>query len=153
MTLIIGRDSSMTSVEGQKFVVWLEKEMDQRRWGMTDLARASGLHYGTIANILNLKRNPGTKSCRAIAQALDLPEAFVLEKAGHMTTPPNPAENEFWQLRQLLRQMTREQRRDVIRYALDTFRQPDTEQELARLLQQLSEKLSGDTAGHSTETE
>ena len=66
------------------FTDWLDQELDKLDWNRADLARRSGLNPSTLSMIHTGKRRAGVETCRAIAQAMRLPEAVVLRAAGLM---------------------------------------------------------------------
>lgn len=66
------------------FVDWVYDQMKQRGWGLMDLHRASGLDAGGLSNLLAGKRNPGLKTCKALARAFNLSPEVVLQVAGEL---------------------------------------------------------------------
>jgi transcriptional regulator with XRE-family HTH domain len=67
------------------FSQWLQREIEQRGWRQSDLARHSGIDSGLISRILNGERKPGIETCRAIARAFGLADIQVLDIAGLAT--------------------------------------------------------------------
>ncbi len=70
-----------------EFRDWLAAEMKARGLGVRELARRARNGPGTISRLLNGARPPGPAVCQALAQALELPEEEVLERAGIITRP------------------------------------------------------------------
>ncbi|OQB00673.1 MAG: hypothetical protein BWY25_01711 [Chloroflexi bacterium ADurb.Bin222] len=70
-----------------EFKDWLAAEMRARELGVRELARRARNGPGTVSRILHGVRTPGPAFCKAIAQALELPEEEVLERAGIITRP------------------------------------------------------------------
>ena len=80
------------------FTEWLNEELSKRDWSQSDLARKSGIHRGSIYNVINETRSPGAEMCLAIANAFQLPPEYVFVKAGLLpqkTVARNKAENEY----------------------------------------------------------
>jgi transcriptional regulator with XRE-family HTH domain len=67
------------------FSQWLQRELEQRGWRQSDLARNSGVDNGLVSRLINGERNPGVDTCRAIARAFGLSDIQVLEIAGLAT--------------------------------------------------------------------
>lgn len=72
----------MYSVMSEKFSTWLNDQLTERNWTQADLMRASGLPRGTISNILNNVRKPGSDVLQAIAHGLSIPTVTVYQAAG-----------------------------------------------------------------------
>ena len=99
-----------------KFAEWLNAELDNRDWSQSDLARAAGLGRGTISNVLNNVRQPGTEICTGIAAAFNLPPEFVFRKAGLL--PPKKDEDpgfEEWKI--LLDNLDETDRQELLEFA------------------------------------
>lgn len=112
----------LVSVDNE-FSLWLEGEMNARNWRPADLARAAGLPQATLGNILNGNREVGAKVAAAIAQALDMPADVVFRSAGLLPSQPGPDRDpSFQEITDIMRNMTREERREIVEYALWRFR-------------------------------
>ena len=61
---------------------WLEQEINERGWSQAELARKATSSRTSINNIINGRRDPGPEMCRAIANALNLPQEYIFKKAG-----------------------------------------------------------------------
>lgn len=97
-------------------IEYLLTEMEKRGWKQSDLARHAGLDSGLINNYISGRRNIGATSALAIAKAFKVAPEIVFRKAGLLpNVPESTAEEE--QLLYLFRQMTPDQRRDVLEYA------------------------------------
>jgi len=64
------------------FADWLNSILNKNGWSQSELARRAGLNQVTISRILSEERKPGLAFCRAISRTLNLPETYVLRKAG-----------------------------------------------------------------------
>jgi transcriptional regulator with XRE-family HTH domain len=110
-------------VEGTDFSVWLELQLGARGWRPADLATAAGLPNATITRILNGERRAGPDVATAIAQAFDLSPEFVFRRAGLLPESPGPERDlSFQEMSEIMRNMTADERRDVIEYALFRLR-------------------------------
>lgn len=63
------------------FAEWLQSELDNRGMSQADLSRSSGLSRAQVSRILRMKAPAGEKACAGIAQALNIPEELVRQKA------------------------------------------------------------------------
>ena len=100
----------------ETMIEYLESNLRQRGWTQADLARHAGLDSGLINNYISGRRNIGATSALAIAKAFKVAPEIVFRKAGLLpNVPESTAEEE--QLLYLFRQMTPDQRRDVLEYA------------------------------------
>ena len=68
------------------FPKWLNDQLEQRGMKPADLARKSDLDSAVVSNLMNGKRNPGIRTCKAIARALEISEDEVLQAAGLLQT-------------------------------------------------------------------
>lgn len=100
----------------ETMIEYLESNLRQRGWTQADLARKSGLDSSLVSNFFAGRRNVGAASAVSIARAFNVAPEIVFRKAGLLpNVPESTAEEE--QLLYLFRQMTPEQRRDVLEYA------------------------------------
>lgn len=110
-------------IEREKFISWLEDEMAARNWRPADLARAADIYPSTLANVLNGLRNPGPDLLVALARGLNVPPEFVFRQAGLLPAEPGPEEDmSFQQIRAIMQDMTAEERREIVDYALFRLR-------------------------------
>lgn len=56
-----------------KFVEWVQTELDKRHWSQSDLARSAGLSRAVINKLLNGKTYPQPETLQAIARTFKLP--------------------------------------------------------------------------------
>lgn len=105
------------------FTRWLEEELNARNWRPADLARAADLPQPTVGNILNGNREIGAKVAVAVAQALDIPADLVFRKAGLLPDAPGPERDpSFQEIIEIMRNMTEDERREIVAYALFRYR-------------------------------
>lgn len=111
-------------VDGNNFSIWLEEQLELRGWRPSDLATAAGLSNATISRVLNGDRRAGPEVATAIAKALSLPPEFVFRQVGLLPAQghvdgPSPS---FQEIAEIMRNMTEDERREVVEYALFRFR-------------------------------
>ncbi len=75
------------------FSEWLEAQLKIRELKPADLTYQTKIGTGTIYNVLNRTRKPGPDVCRAIANALNLPEETIFRRAGLLTSKPGTNES------------------------------------------------------------
>jgi transcriptional regulator with XRE-family HTH domain len=101
-----------------KFRAWLSEELNQRGWSHNELARKAKVSQAAVSSILSGNRNAGAEFCIKIARALEQTPEKLLRLAEIL--PPLPSEENDPTLRKLfdtLRNMSSEQRKEVLRYA------------------------------------
>ena len=108
---------------GNDFSTWINKELQERDWSQSDLARASGLHRATISKLLSYADQvPSPETLNGIAKAFNYPPEYVLRQAGLL--PPemnsNPALEEANQLLSELPKEYQKQALQLIRFLHDT---------------------------------
>lgn len=105
----------MYSIVNTTFSEWLTEQMVVRDWTQADLARATGLSRGTVSNLLNNVRSPGSDVLRSIAKGLNLPPETVYRTAGLL--PKKPAIDE--QIEEIMyeaAQLTEAEREELLAY-------------------------------------
>jgi transcriptional regulator with XRE-family HTH domain len=80
----------MTSID---FPNWLQKQLGERNWKPTDLAKRSRISDAAISRILRGERKADPDTLRTIAQSLKLPTETVFRAAGIL--PPKHEEDEW----------------------------------------------------------
>lgn len=102
--------------EENTFSTWLLHELNRRGWSQADLARKAYMTTSTVSNLLNGRRQVGLGTANSPAKAFRVPVPEILSVAGLIPKiPESTAEEE--QLLYLFRQMTEDQRRDLLLYA------------------------------------
>jgi len=79
---------AMTKEAPREFVVWLQTQMDDKGWGVSETARKAGISHTPISYILNNGDQPTFETCKGLAQAFDIPITTVLAMAGLIEKPP-----------------------------------------------------------------
>jgi len=82
------------STQPDHFIAWLGKQLNERGWNNSELARRAGLGNQTIYAIMNGTRKPGIDSCVGIARALHILPEDVLRHAGLLPPLPPAVSNE-----------------------------------------------------------
>ena len=88
---------------------WLERQLQERGWSSSELARRAGISQSAVSNVLTGKQIPGLEFCKGVASALDLRTEELLSLAGHLPPMPEPVVEEQEALR-LLRGLNRPMR-------------------------------------------
>lgn len=108
-------------IKVMNFSEWLRNELKQRGWSQTELASRAGLATGTISNILADRRNPDHGTLIKFAKGLTLPVETVYAAAGYLPNR-NPRDASFNQILDLMKNMTEEERKELLSYALWKFK-------------------------------
>ncbi len=105
-------------------ITWLANELKNRGWSHRELARRSNLSQTAISTVLSGQRQPGWEFCAAIARALGEAPEKVFRRAGLLPALPAPEDDAT--LRELVeytRQLSREERTQVLQYAQWRYQQ------------------------------
>jgi len=79
----------MVSVgKNHRFKEWLLKEMGQRGWSQSDLARSADLNRAVINKLLNGQSTPSPTTLESIARAFKMPIEGVYRFAGLLPSIP-----------------------------------------------------------------
>jgi transcriptional regulator with XRE-family HTH domain len=105
------------------FGKWLEQEMEKREWNASILARKSGIDAGNLSRVITGVRNAGPDMCQAIAKGLGYPVDTVYRQAGLLPQAANG--EEMAQLEEIARNLSPEERRELLEYALWRYRRQD----------------------------
>lgn len=100
----------------ETFRDWLQDQINQQGWTLSDFARRSGIKPSSLSRVLDGSRNAGTELCSKIAKALDLPEDFVFRKAGLLREKQSGPNEEIEEIMAILESLTPEEREDVLKY-------------------------------------
>ncbi len=85
----------MDKLEYNRFVEWINREIERRSWIQADFARKSGLSTATVSDVLSGKVRPGLKFVTATIRAFGRQSANdVLMQIGLL--PPMPMETAQW---------------------------------------------------------
>ena len=102
------------------FADWLFKELINRDMTQAELVRLSGLSTALVSRILSRKRGVGSKACKSIARALDMPEEIIYRKAGLLSGSEEP--HALAELIQLYLSANREEREIMLGLARELSR-------------------------------
>ena len=100
------------------FVEWLNEELDARGWYRADLSRATGIHKGSISNVMNGKRPPTAHFVLSVARALKVNPEGLYRRAGIL--PPKPSPNHDPLIDEAIQAMARlseDDKREIVEYA------------------------------------
>jgi transcriptional regulator with XRE-family HTH domain len=99
------------------FADWLLKQMMEKGWSQSELARMSGLTRSTISYYLSPKsKSPDETALRKISKALKLPPETVFRAAGLL--PPQSPETELInRIVHLTSELPEEDQADILEYA------------------------------------
>ena len=100
------------------FVTWLSKEMEDRGWNNSELARRAGLVPSAVSQVIAGNRGTGPEFCRSVARAFHMPPELVFRKAGLLPPLPGP-ENDitFGELLDVVRNLSVDERVMVLEFA------------------------------------
>lgn len=110
----------------ENFSLWLLNELEKRNWQPADLAKKARISRGSLSNILNNYRKPGPDLCLAIAQALGEPPEKVFRLAGLLPPLPGGEDEQISrEVMDILRNMSPENRQDLLNYARYRYKQQE----------------------------
>jgi transcriptional regulator with XRE-family HTH domain len=72
-----------------KFLAWLNIQLDAKGWSDYQLAKKAGIAHSVLSKARSGVRPIGWDACVSIAEALDLPPELVLQEAGHLPERKN----------------------------------------------------------------
>ena len=100
------------------FVTWLSKEMEDRGWNNSELARRAGLVPSAVSQVIAGNRGTGPEFCRSVARAFNLPPEMVFRKAGLLPPLPGPEDDiTFGELLDVVRNLSVDERVMVLEFA------------------------------------
>jgi len=103
----------------EEFTEWLRAEMEERGWENVDLAREAGVSDPQVSRVLSGSRGAGPDFCVAVARALGRDPVYVFRRAGLLPAAEDPTRDPaFAKLWAVMRQLSGENREDVIAYAI-----------------------------------
>ena len=111
-----------------ELAAWIEEQLAERGWRPADLVRYGGINSGLLSRILSGTRRAGPDTCLAIARAFREPPDKVFRLAGLL--PPLPGPDDDLTLKEILeivRQLTPDERREVLEYAAWRYRRQQSE--------------------------
>lgn len=103
--------------QAKAFRSWIDRQIIPRGMNMRQLAEKAGLNQGSLSNIFSGSRVPSINTCIKIARALNMPVESVLRAAGHIPPESTKQKQTYRIVRDILAQLSEENRDDVIKYA------------------------------------
>jgi len=83
-----------------------------------DLSRATGLHKGSISNVLNGKRQPSSDFVLAVARALQLKPENLYRRAGLLPPKPSPHHDPLIDdAIEAMARLSEDDKREIVEYA------------------------------------
>lgn len=114
----------------EHFGDWLETEIQERGWTMSEMARRCDVSQPAISRVVSGERGAGPELCRAIAHAFDMPEEKVFRIAGLLSELPTPDEDfTFAQVYDMMKHLTPEERLEIMEYVQWRYRRQIRESE------------------------
>jgi transcriptional regulator with XRE-family HTH domain len=106
----------------EKFVAWLEEELERRSWSREEVARRAGIHSSVLTNIVSGRATVGVETARKIAVALDVSPVVVFRLAGLL--PSEEEEDDIYdRLRHEFEQIDSIEDRETILRMVRAYRQ------------------------------
>jgi transcriptional regulator with XRE-family HTH domain len=104
------------------FINWITEELEARGWNYSELARRAGVVPSTVSMTMSQQKNPGLDFCLGVAKALKVPPEDVLRRAGLLPAVPEGDARYFQELRDLVAQLSPEEREELLAYAYFRYR-------------------------------
>jgi transcriptional regulator with XRE-family HTH domain len=98
------------------FTIWLNAQIEEKSWSYSELARRAGMSPSNVSMVMSEQLDPTFEFCSKVARALVLPPSLVMQKAGLLGSPNRSPT--FRELMALLEDMTIEEQREILDYAL-----------------------------------
>lgn len=98
------------------FQTWLSDELAKRDWSQRKLALKSGISQALVSMVLAGDARPTAEFCNKVAQAFSESPEKVLRMAG-LLPPIDEDDPTFQELIELARNLTLEQRQELLKYA------------------------------------
>lgn len=97
---------------------WLLKELRQRGWSQSELARRAEVSTAQVSRVLSGTSDPGYRFCYRVAHALGVPEEQLLRMAGLAEELPKNDTARSWQeFREVFEMLSRESRKNLLSQA------------------------------------
>lgn len=102
---------------------WLSEELDRRKWSQRELARQADISQAFVNRVLSGDLSPSINFCNKVAQALGEPPEKLLRLAGILpTSPASEDEQLIREVLDILKNMSPDQRKELLRYAHYLFK-------------------------------
>jgi len=100
------------------FAGWLKKEMKSNGMSQSKLSELSGLHQGTISNVLTGKRQAGADFILAVARALRIKPEDLYRQTGLLPQKPSPTQETLINdIIDIVRRLSDDDKKELIEYA------------------------------------
>ena len=100
------------------FAEWLRTELKAQGMSQAELSRATGLHTGSISNVLNGQRKPGADFVLSVARALRIKPEDLYRRAGILPQKPSPTQETLVNdALDIIRRLSDDDKKEVIAYA------------------------------------
>lgn len=100
-----------------KLSTWLQSKIDEKGWTNRELARRMSTSNTTVNAVLNEERSPSFEFCMKLADLFTDVTAYEILIMGKLLPTPG-GELTFQQLREIVSQLSPDQRQEVLDYAL-----------------------------------
>jgi len=105
-----------TMHEEVSFAEWLANQLERKGWSAARLAKEAGVSKTVISRILQRKvQHPKPETCRAIAEALDVPVETVFRIVRYL--PPVQEIPELVELASIMAKLSPESRQEIVENA------------------------------------
>lgn len=104
----------------QRLREFINNEIDEKGWTVTELARRAELAQPTVGDVLNGKTNPGLRFYIGMARALQVSVDHLLRLAGDLPANVVSPEDELTlaELLDVAKRLSPDERADLLEYAL-----------------------------------
>lgn len=76
-----------------KFISWLNNELNERKWTNAELSRQADIAPSYISMVISGQQKPGFEFCVKVADAFDEPPERILRLAGLLPPLPGPEDS------------------------------------------------------------
>jgi transcriptional regulator with XRE-family HTH domain len=108
-----------------QFIVWLARELKEKRLSQRELARQSAISQTLISQTLSGDVKPSADFCIKVAGTLGEPPEKLLRLAGIL--PPGTDDPSLQELLEVARNLSSENQQDLLNYAKFRFKQEQDE--------------------------
>ena len=104
----------MTNRTEPVLINYINARLNELNWSQNELARHAKVSKASISDVMNGRR-PGIEVCKAIANALDVPEKTILVLSGHIEDHDHSEELD--ELAELFAQLSEDDQDEIIKLA------------------------------------
>ncbi len=98
------------------FYDWIDSELTERGWGVTELSRRMGITHSAVSHVLSKRNKPSTDFCSGLAKAFGVSPTEVFRKAGLLPKVEGVTDPQLQSAHDLINSMTPEQRQQALNY-------------------------------------